>query len=541
MLSGEVVVSKRIKRVYKKIINDLADPKSKYYFNFKFAELAIDFIESFCVHTIGKLARKPFVLEIWQKAMLELVFGVLRKKDHKRRFRTVLLLIGRKNGKTALAANIAIKCLMADFEEGAEVYSLASKKDQAKIVFKAAQNMISVSPLLRKKLKKLQNEIYFASTLSSMKPLASKSDTLDGLNPSFCNIDEMHAIKDRNIYDVITSAVGSREQPLLLITTTNGTVREALFDEEYDYAVNVVNGTFEDDEYLPLLYELDTREEWTDPKMWQKANPNLGISFTYEYLEKQVEKAKNSAAYRTGVLTKHFNIKQTSKNRFLDYTVIEKNNKVINLDLIRDKYCTIGFDLSKTTDLTCADILVPFTTGDLEGQIFNIPLFFIPEEIALEKVKEDNVPYDRWEREGYIYFTPGRSVSQEFVFETILTVLDEYQLTPLLTGYDDWYAHELVKLFENHGLELSKVIQGFKTLSSPMVNLGAMFEESKVIYNNNPCMRWNIANTATETDAKDNIKPTKAVKRQRIDGFAAMLNAFVAYERTKDHFEALEN
>jgi phage terminase large subunit-like protein len=541
----QINVSKSIFKIYNRVITELEDPNGKYYFDEHEAELAISFIENFCVHTKGSFATGPlkdrlFKLELWQKAYLELIFGVLRKKDNTRRFRTVFLLIARKNGKTAIAGTIALKTLMVDFEEGAEIYSVATKKDQAQIVFKVVRDMISKHPALSKKIKRLKNELVFEKTLSSMKALSSDSNTLDGLNPHFCNIDEMHAIKDRNIYDVITSALGSRKQPLIMITTTNGTTRESLFDEEYDYALNVVNETFEDDEYLPLLYELDKTDDWTDSSVWEKPNPNIGVSLSKEYLDKQVQKAINSAAARTGVLTKHFNIKQTSKNRFLDFRVIERNNQEIPIERIINKYCVIGIDLSQTKDLTCVNIRIPFNAGDLKDKFFDLPLFFIPAEIAEEKQREDGVPYERWYQDGYVYYSPSRTVKQEYVFEVLIETLKKYELTPIIIGYDDWYAHELTKALEQAGFELSKVIQGFKTLSSPMRNLEGQYESSQIIYNNNPCMRWNIANVSAEQDARENIKPVKTVKRQRIDGFVAQLISQVVYERVKDHFNIIE-
>ena len=273
MLSKKIIVPKKIKRQYDKLIYDIDNP-SKYHFDIDKANRPIEFIERFCKHSKGKWAGKPVLLDLWQKAIIQGIFGFIDDQGN-RKYREVLVIVARKNGKSTLLSASALYMMFGDKEGGAQVCCVASKKDQAKIVFNEAKNMVVQSPLLSKHIKKRKSDLYVPMTFSTFEPLASDSNTLDGLNMHCGIIDELHSIKDRNIYDVSKQSMGTRTQPLLFMITTAGFVRECIYDDMYDYADNVLNGIVTDDRFLPLIYELDERSEWTKEKYWEKANPRF--------------------------------------------------------------------------------------------------------------------------------------------------------------------------------------------------------------------------------------------------------------------------
>ena len=318
--SGEIVTSKRVKAVYGRLVAemDAADESSPYYFDEAVGERPIIFVERFCKQSQGTLG-ESLTLELFQKAFIQLLFGWLERATGYRRFRETLFLVGRKNGKSTLLAALALYMLVADYEGAAEIYSVATKKDQAKKTLTEAVNMVKQSPELSAILKKRRNDIYFPATASKFEALASDSNTLDGLNSHAVIIDELHAIRDRNLYEVMKQSTSSRRQPLVIMITTSGTVRESVFDNLYGYACEVADGQTPDERFLPVLYELDKREEWTDPTAWIKANPGLGTIKQYTTLADFVERAKKNPEDLPGVLCKDFNVKATGAASWLSY------------------------------------------------------------------------------------------------------------------------------------------------------------------------------------------------------------------------------
>ena len=356
--SGQIVTNRRVKAVYKKLAKEIREPfpESPYYFDEEAGERPIEFIETFCKQSQGELGA-PINLELFQKAFIQTLFGFLIKETGFRRFRETLFLCGRKNGKSTLLSGIALYMLTADGEGAAEIYSVATKKDQAKKVLTEAVNMIKQSPELRAILKKRRNDVYFPLTSSKFEALASDSNTLDGLNSHAVIIDELHAIRDKNLYDVMKQSTSSRRQPLVVMITTAGTVRENIFDDMYTYGCEVADGVKEDDRFLPVLYELDAREEWTDPRMWIKANPGLGPIKKIDTLADFVERAKKKPSDLPGVLCKDFNVRENSDTSWLSFEEIN-NTATFDMSEVEDTYAIGGCDLSATTDLTCATLLI---------------------------------------------------------------------------------------------------------------------------------------------------------------------------------------
>lgn len=289
---GEIVAGNKIKKIYERLVKESEDESLSFYFDEEKGERPIKFIETFCKQAEGEIG-KPITLELFQKAYIQSLFGFINRDTGKRRFNETMFLVGRKNGKTTMLSAIALYMMIADGEGSAECYSVATKKDQASKAFKSACAMRSQSPEIRAIVNKRRTDMYMPLTFSSFEPLSSDSDTLDGLNAHLVIIDELHAIKDRNLYEVMKQSTSSRKQPLVVMITTAGTVRENIFDDIYNYANNILNGTIKNDAFLPVLYELDSTEEWKDVKCWSKANPGLGTIKQYKYLTEQVQRAKD--------------------------------------------------------------------------------------------------------------------------------------------------------------------------------------------------------------------------------------------------------
>lgn len=530
----KVVVSDKVRRVYKKLVADLNDKESEWEYNPKRANHVIEFIENFCKHSKGKMGGKPFKLELWQKAMLAALFGFVHKIDQTRKYRELLFIVARKNGKSALGSAIALYMLVADGEAGPEVVSAATKKDQAKIIWLESKRMVKKSPVLSKRIKTLVHEMTSEFNDGVFKPLSSDSNTLDGLNVHCSLIDELHAIQDKNLYDVIVDGMSAREQPLSIITTTAGTVREGIFDIKYNEAEQIINGYddpkgYKDERVLPIIYELDKRTEWTDEKSWQKANPGLGTIKSVDQLRQKVKKAQANPLLVKNLLTKDFNVRETTTEAWLTFEQLN-NPATFDIGKLKPRYGIGGVDLSSTTDLTAACVLFQVPNDET---IYCHHMYWLPEEQLEKRVHEDNVPYDVWKERDLLRTTPGNKIDYRFVVDWFLAVQNDLDIYLPWIGYDSWSATYFVEEMQSHfGKDVMiPVIQGKKTLSAPMKAMGADLEAKKINYNNNPITKWCLSNTSVDIDRNENIQPAKGKQqRRRIDGTSALLNAYVIYQ-----------
>ena len=384
---GEIVVCKRIRKVYTRLVYEAENP-GKYRFDEERANRPIEFIERFCKHSKGEWAGQPVRLELFQKAFISALFGFVDSKTGFRKYREAFFMVARKNGKSTMLAGIALYMLLADGEAGAEVYSVATKKDQAKIIFDEVCHMVSQSPYLRKHIKKRKSDLYFSASMSKLQPLGKNSDTLDGLNSSCVILDEAHAVKDRNLYEVMKQSQSARTQPLFVTITTAGTVRECIFDDMYSYACKVADGVITDPTFLPIVYELDSKAEWKDPGAWFKPNPGLGRIKKLEDLMAKVERAKQSPKDLSGILCKDFNVRETLYNAWLDFDTIN-NESTFNLEDFRGCYAIGGADLSLTTDLTCATVLM---LNPETRQRYVWQMYWLPEDNFNQRVAEEKYP-----------------------------------------------------------------------------------------------------------------------------------------------------
>lgn len=534
--AGEIVTSKRVRKIYQRLAYDMDNP-GKYRFDEAKANRPIEFIERFCKHSKGEWAGQPVRLELFQKAFISALFGFVDSETGLRKYREAFFMVARKNGKSTMLAGIALYMMLADGEAGAEIYSVATKKDQAKIIFDEVCHMVSQSPYLRKHIKKRKTDLYFSAAMSKMQALGKNSDTLDGLNSSCVIIDELHGIKDRNLYEVMKQSQSARRQPLLVMITTAGTVRECIFDDTYEYACKIVDGVINDPTFLPIIYELDAKAEWTDPAAWFKANPGLGRIKKLEDLVAKVERAKQSPKDLSGILCKDFNVRETRYNAWLDFDSIN-NEETFSLEDFRGAYAIGGADLSLTTDLTCATVLMmhPETHKRYIHQ-----MYWLPEENFTQRVEQEKIPYDKWLEAGLVRLCKGNTINYSDVTAWFLEIVKEHGITPLWVYYDSWSARYWVEEMEGYGFPMERCIQGAKTLSLPMQNLGADLQAKKVIYNNNPVLKWCLTNTGIQEDRNGNIVPVKnSNAKRRIDGTASLLDAYVGlYEHYNEFLNAL--
>jgi phage terminase large subunit-like protein len=534
--AGEIPACRRIKAVYARLAAESVTPGA-YVFDEARADRPIAFIEQFCRHSKGEWAGRPVTLELFQKAFIQALFGFIDPATGLRRFREAFFLVGRKNGKSTLLAGLALYMLIADGEGGAEVYSTATKYAQARLLFDECHNMVKQSPALSKHIRKRKSDLYYTPTMSKLQPLSRNSDSLDGLNASFVIMDELHGVKDRNLYEVMRQSQAARRQPLLVMITTAGTVRECIFDDMYNHACEVADGVIADDTFLPVLYELDSRNEWSAPGAWGKANPALGSIKKVDDLTIKVERAKQNPNDLSGVLCKEFNIRETVKTAWLSFDAID-NPEIFDLEEFRGAYCIGGVDLSITTDLTCASLLFMKRGSDKK---YVTQMYFIPADRLQERIQIDKIPYDKWYERGFVRLCAGNTINYSDVTAWFCETVQKYDLFPAWVYYDSYSARYFVEEMQMQGFTMVRCIQGAKTLSLPMQMLGADLAAHKVNYGNNPVLKWCLTNTGVQTDRNGNIVPIKNQSpRQRIDGTAALLDCYVGlYEHYTEYTAAI--
>lgn len=528
--TGEIKAGKRVKKIYARLVSEMEEHPS-FYFDDEVGERPIIFIERFCKQSEGNFG-DDITLELFQKAWIQALFGFRWRDSNLRRFNETFFMVGRKNGKTTILSALALYMLIADGEGAAEVYCVASKKDQAKKTYSSAAAMRFHSKAIASITRKRRTDIYMPATLSIFEYLASDSNTLDGLNSHFVIIDEVHSLKDRALYEVMKQSTGSRKQSILCMITTAGTVRENIFDDTYDYATKIVDGTIVNDNYLPVIYELDEKKEWLDSENWIKANPGLGTIKSIKYLTDIVKQAQDDHKMLKTVLTKDFNVRETSTESWLSFDDIDNNSK-FTLEELKGKYAIGGVDLSSTTDLTCATALVA-----IKNKKYILQKYFMPNGVE-KRSKEDRVPYDVWRDDGAIVECSDVKVDYSKVTEWYVELRDKYDINTLWIGYDKWNANYWVDEMKANGFNMVQVIQGAITMSSPMKELEAEFKAKNIIYNDLDILKWCLTNTVIEMDKNQNIRPVKGKnQKQRIDGTVSLIDAFVVYVNNKADYHA---
>lgn len=514
--SGAILVCEYVRLAVERYYADLDRALDEgRYFDKKAAMRAIHFIEKL-KHTKGEWAGQRFRLEPWQQFVLWNIFG-WKNADGTRRFRYAYIEIARKNGKTALSAGIGLYMLFADGESRPEVYSAATVKDQAKICFSDAVEIVKATDL-KNYLTPYRNSIVYELKGGTMKPLSSDYGTHDGLNPSCGIIDEFHAHKDSGMFDVIKSAFGARRQPLMFVITTAGFNKSGACYAYRENVIKVLRGVNEDDSLFGIIYTLDDKSEWDDPKMWIKANPNLGVSLSADYLADQVKDAKNRPEAVRNVMTKNVDLWVDAERTWILDDAWQKCIGTTAPADLKGCACWGGLDLSNVSDITAYVLL--FHEND---RFQLLPHFWIPEEKMREKIRKENINYDKWVAEGYVTVTPGNVIDYDFVKADILRIVADYDLRT--SAYDRWNSSQTIIDLQNEGMECNPFGQGYGSMSAPTKEFEKLVLTGKIEHFGNPVLRWMLASTLVKTDPAGNIKPGKEKSTQKIDGIVAAIMA----------------
>ncbi|RXI58979.1 terminase large subunit [Clostridium tetani] len=526
VLAGNIIAGELVKLACKRHMEDLKRSKTRnfnYKFDVELAEKHIDFFK-LLQHSKGEKAGQPIELELWQCFRIGSVFGWINKKTHLRRFFEAYNQVARKNGKSTEAAGIGIEMLTIDGEQGAEVYSAATKKEQARIIFEEAVRMVKASPYIKKHLDVYKLNINMPITNSKFEPLSSDANSLDGLNIHCGLIDELHAHKTRDVYDVLVTATGARKQPLIWMVTTAGFNTNGICAEKYDYAVKVLNGSVLDDSFFAYIAQPDENDDPFDENTWYKANPNLGISVNIDDLRKKAKQAKEIPAALTNFMVKHLNLWVTAETAWMNmikYKECEEANEEYDIKELEGRSCYCGIDLSATTDITAVTLEFPLDNGYFAW----LTHCFIPEENIVEKERKDKVPYLAWEREGYLTLTPGSVIDYNWILSYVMEKAKNYNILEL--DYDPWNATQFANNAMNEGFECVEIRQGYRTLSEPTKDVEKLVLQKKLITFNNPILRWAFSNAVAKPDPAGNIKLDKSKATQRIDPVISGITAHV--------------
>lgn len=533
---GSIIACQKMQRLSEILLEQFASP-GEFHFDYDISKRHTDFIEKFCKIPSGRLGA-PLKLELFQKARLQAIFGFV-DDNNLRQYNEVLIIEGRKNGKTTETSAVELDMLANDGEGLPQIYNIATMRGQAQLGFNACHKMRKLSPELARNIKKRATDLYFPYNFGTIKALASNTNSLDGLDVHCAIIDELAAIKNRDLYDLIKQAMGARRQPLLFCITTNGFIREGIFDAQYQYARNLLDGKAENKRFLPMIYELDSPDEWDKEDMWIKANPGIGTIKSFDYMRQMVQRAKDDLSFKPTVMVKDFNIPQTGDAAWLRW---EELNNEETFDIPFD-YCIGGFDAADTTDLNSAKAIM-MRPGD--DKIYVKSMYWIPQSVIDEQRKHgnrrerDSVPYELWIEQGYLRTCEGNKCDKKIFLEWFKELREQEDLFTMYIGYDPWHIDD--SLLREFKAEFGKksmipVRQGVFTLSQPMKDLRADFDAHKIVYNNNPIDKWCLYNTKVKTDINGNIQPVKSNDRtQRIDGTVSLLCAYKVLQDNKNDY-----
>lgn len=490
------------------------------WFDSESAENAVGFFRDNLCFIEGEKAGQPFELELWQQSIIINLFG-WKRPDGTRRYREAFIFVSRKNGKTPLAAGIINYVAFCDGEPGAQIYSSAGEREQAALVFRHASGMIYRNPELvkRSKIYRSFKSIEFYSGATIYKALSADADTKHGLNAHLVINDELHIQPNRDLVDTLETSTASRRQPLIIHITTAGFDKHTICYEKYDYACKVRDGIINDTKMLPIIYETEEGDDWTDEKVWYKANPNLGISVSLDYLRSACKEAQDIPAKENTFKRLHLNIWTEQETRWLSMDKW-RQCECIDYDLTG---CTgfAGLDLSSNKDIT-AFVMV----FDIDGRYFVLPRFWIPKDNAHDREKRDGVPYIQWAKDGYIRMTPGNVIDYETVISDIMKDFEKYKIRN--TAFDRFAFESIRQRFLNLGVEQDKFIsfgQGYVSMSQPMKETEKLILSGNMVHNNNPVLTWMASNVAVSQDAAGNVKPDKARSKEKIDGVVALIMA----------------
>lgn len=541
VLSGRVVVGRLVRLAVERDERDRGEGHERgLTFSDDAGSHVCEFVERFLRHSKGKWARRPFLLEDWQVWWLYTLFGWLRE-DGTRRFRVAYQELARKNGKSQLAAAVGLYLTAADGEAGAEVYSAATKRDQAKIVWGEAKRMLAQSPALRRYVTPLAANLHVPASGSKYEPLGADGDTMDGLNVHGAIIDELHAHKTRAVWDVIATATGARSQPMLFAITTAGSDRHSVCWEQHAYGQSVLEQIFDDDSFFALIYAVDEKDDWKDPAVWAKANPNLAVSVSPGDLAEKCARAKRSPSQQNAFRRLHLNVWTEQETRWLDLDEWDACAQHVPAP-VEQRRVWLGLDLSSNRDLTA---LIAVVEGAEDGDPYDVHAhFWMPSENVRDRVEIDRVPYDVWIEEGLIETTPGNATDHAFAVQRAAEYLRGGGVQEL--AFDRWGSAMVVQMLESVGYSTepderkrggAPVVvqfgQGFASMGPAAKGLETAILQRRIAHAGNPVLRWMAANVVVRMDPAGSVKPDKSRSREKIDGIVALCMALDRAERSR--------
>ena len=486
------------------------------------ADHAVNFIQHL-THTKGKWSGEPFMLLPWQEQIIRDIFGIVKKNGY-RQFNTAYIEIPKKNGKSELAAAVALKLLCADYEDGAEIYGCAADRQQASIVFDVAAAMVSNSPTLSKwcKVNKSHRRIIFPAKNSYYQVLSAEAFTKHGLNVHGVIFDELHAQPNRDLFDVMTKGSGdARTQPLYFLITTAGNDTNSICYEQHLKALDIMSGKKHDPTFYPVIYGAADEDDWTDQKVWKKANPSLSYTIDIEKVKSACNSAQETPAEENTFRQLRVNQWVTQSVRWMQMSKWEACEFDFKEEDLEGRVCYGGLDLSSTNDIT-AFVLV-FPPEDEEDKFYILPYFWIPEENMAARVKKDRVPYDLWEKQGFITATEGNVLYYSFIEDFIIKLSERFNIVEI--AYDRWGATHMVQNLQEAGLDVVPFGQGFKSMNNPTKELERLVLSKGIVHNGHPVLYWMMDNVVVDTNAAGDIKPDKKKSTEKIDGVVATVMA----------------
>lgn len=491
-----------------------------FFFDADSADRAVLFIERLCKHWKGEWAGQRLLLEPWQREFIRQLFG-WKNPDGTRRYRTAYLTVAKKNGKSTLAAAIALYVLFADGEAGAEIYSAAADRGQAAIVFRDARRMVEQSRSLRSRCEIFRSSIFVPASQSRYEVISADAPTKHGFNAHAVIFDELHAQRTRELYDTLKGAGAARRQPLFLIITTAGNDRRSICYEVHERAKRIAAEPELDPSFLPVIFETGKEEDWRDEAVWAKANPNLGRCVKVEFLRAEFLEAKDSPAKQNAFRQLHLNQWTEQAVRWIDMDVWKENGGFVDPAALTKRECFAGLDLSSSTDVSALVLVFPPKADETLNRV--LPFFWIPGENIARRVRRDAVPYDAWVREGWVTATQGNVVDQGFIRQKINELGKVYRIRELV--YDRWGAQKISTELQDDGFTVVPFGQGFKDMSPAAREFERLLLRREIAHSGNPVLRWMASNVAVRRDPADNIKPDKAESADRIDGIVALVMA----------------
>lgn len=522
--SGAIIAGKWILAIYKILVEGLE--KQDFFYNPKKANKAIRFIENFCHHSKGR--SDLLKLELWQKAIVCAIFGIVDNQNI-RIFREIFIVIGRKNGKSLFASAIIAYMAYIEREYGQEIYCLAPKLEQAALVYDSFYKMVEAEEELKELAKKRRSDIYLEETNTIIKPIAFNAKKSDGFNPQLVICDEMAAWSgDGGLkqYEVMKSALGARLQPMILSISTAGYINDSIYDELMKRATSFLKGSSRERRLLPFLYIIDDVEKWNDITELKKANPNMGVSVQESFFKDEIAIAEGSLSKKAEFLTKYCNIKQNSSVAWLEYTVVDKASVERTLEDFRDCYAVGGIDLSQTTDLTAASVVI-----EKEGVLYAFTQFFMPRNKLETLQAEDNVPYDIFVKKGVLTLSGDNHVDYKDVFNWYVELLDTYGIRVLQIGYDRYSAHYLIDDLNAYGFHTDDVHQG-ENLTPVIREFEGIIKDGNFKIASNNLLKSHLLNVALKQNLETRkIRPIKLNQRARIDGFVSVIDAMTVRQK----------